>query len=244
MGKETLKELPASMVIPRGSHRSTSTRSLRLEVLDLRRRLKRAEDQASQHSIMLREGDHRIKNSLSIVASLMSGQAARETSDTARQALRGAALRVRSIADIHDALQEGAGGADEVDLAGVLKSVCASMQAMATDTGHIVITVDPQPVQMPAALARPLVLAVNELVTNALRHAFRQQGAGTIHIGAARSEHGLRIVVSDNGAGLPPDYAIRPGYGMTLVMMMVRQIGGALLVENVGGACFTIRVPG
>ncbi len=205
-------------------------------------RLKGAEDEASRHAVMLREGDHRIKNSLHIVANLMTGQARREARDDVREALGAAAKRVRAIAGIHDALQ-GAGGADEIDLGAVLRTMCNSLQMMAGDAGHIEVTVDAEPLQMAVDPARPLVLVVNELVVNALRHAFRERGGGAIHISAARKDGDLCIVVADNGAGLPHDYAVRPGYGMKLVTTMVRQVGGALLVESVDGSRFTIRIP-
>lgn len=101
---------------------------------------------------MLREGDHRIKNSLQIVASLMTLQAARENSASIRDALNGAAARVRSVAGIHDALP-GTTGADTVDLGRVLHTMCASLQDMAGDEGHISIIANVQSLRAPVALA-------------------------------------------------------------------------------------------
>ena len=86
-----------------------STRDLRLENLQLRQRLNTVEDAAERHAVMLREADHRIKNSLQLVSSLMSLQARRETSEAARDALLLAAARVGSIGSIHDALQVSIG---------------------------------------------------------------------------------------------------------------------------------------
>lgn len=178
-----------------GSH----TRDLRLEILDLRQRLKQAEDLASRHAVMLREGDHRIKNSLQIVASLMTLQAARENSASIRDALNGAAARVRSVAGIHDALQ-GTTGADTVDLGRVLHTMCASLQDMAVTKGNITIA-NVQLLRAPVALAQPIALAVNELAVNALRHAFPGRNAGAIQVSLARLDDAVCITVADNGVG-------------------------------------------
>ena len=82
------------------------------EIVDLRTLLKTAERVASRSAIMIREADHRIKNSLQIVSSLMSLKAKRQDNASARDALLSAATQIQSIARIHDALQKE-GGADE-----------------------------------------------------------------------------------------------------------------------------------
>ena len=189
---------------------------------------------------MLREGDHRIKNGLQIVASLMTLQAAREESASVRDALNGAAARVRSVAGIHDALQ-GTTGPDTVDLGGVLETMCASLQDMAGDEGHISVIANAQPLQAPVALAQPLALAVNELAVNALRHAFPGRNTGAVQVSLARVDDDVCIIVSDDGVGLPANYAAGQGYGMKLVAMVIKQIGSDLQIANEVGTQFTIR---
>jgi len=242
MGKETLIRTSIDSMEVHANGQASHTRDLRLEILDLRQRLKQAEDLASRHAVMLREGDHRIKNSLQIVASLMTLQAARENSASIRDALNGAAARVRSVAGIHDALQ-GTTGADTVDLGRVLHTMCASLQDMAGDEGHISIIANVQSLRAPVALAQPIALAVNELAVNALRHAFPGRNAGAIQVSLARLDDAVCITVADNGVGLPENYAGGQGYGMKLLAMVIRQIGGDLQIANEGGTQFTIRAP-
>lgn len=215
---------------------------LRLEASDLRKRLKLSEDVASRHAVMLREGDHRIKNSLQLVSSLMRVQARREASVPARDALRSAAARVSSIAGIHDALQS-TGGADLVDLGAVLKKMCASLQDMAGDEGHIDVRVEAEAMQISVQLAQAIVLSANELVVNALRHAFPGRETGIIQITLTHTEDRLSLSVADDGVGMSAHDSAGNGYGMTLVNMMIRKIGGELLIGHESGTRFTIHVP-
>ncbi len=217
-------------------------RDLRLEVLQLRGQLKDCEVEAARHLVMLREGDHRIKNSLQLVASLMRLQAKRERSGPARAALSAAAARVSSVAGIHDALQETRGH-DRVDLGATLCKMCASLQAMAGDNGHIDVVVDAEALEVPLALGQPIALAVSELVVNALRHAFPDGDNGSVRISLRRTDAGITISVADDGIGLPPDHAAAQGYGMALVGMMMKQIGGRLQTESRIGTKFTIHAP-
>lgn len=218
----------------------TAVRDLRLANLRLRGQIKDLEQRSLKHVVMLREGDHRIRNSLQLVASLMRLQATRESGRPARVALDAAAARVSCVAGIHDALQASR-GLDRVDLGAALRKMCASLHAMAGEEGHIEICVDVIPLELSVALAQPVMLAVNELVVNPLRHAFPDHDNGLIRVSMSRVPGGFEICVSDNGVGLHPDHAPDEGYGMGLVHMMVKQIGGRLQIDSSAGACFTIH---
>jgi two-component sensor histidine kinase len=219
------------------------TRSnLRYEVARLRQMVAHSEETVSRYAMMIREGDHRIKNSLQIVASLMGVQAAHKSSKSIREALLAASARIQSIADIHNALQI-TGGEDLVDLGAVLRTMCRSMHAMAGDPRSVAVDVDVEPIQVPFAIAQPIVLAVNELIINALRHAFPANRRGTVQVSAGQADGWLRVVVADDGAGLPAGYAEGSGYGMTLVRMMATQIDGELNIENNSGTRFTLTAP-
>jgi len=221
---------------------STSVRGLRVENVRLRQMLKNAEDIASRYAIMLREGDHRIKNSLQIVSSLMHLQADREKNQSAQEALISAAERIQSVARMHDALQ-ASGGEDSVDLGAILEKMCGSLHAMAADPLGVDVRVSAGAVRLPVKIAQPIVLAVNELVVNALRHAFPDGRAGVILVSFVCAGGELRVVVADNGVGLPAGHAQGRGYGMTLVRMTASQIGGVLSVESEAGTRITLVAP-
>jgi two-component sensor histidine kinase len=201
-----------------------------------------ARGMAARYELLLREGDHRIKNSLQVVASLLGLQARRETSSAIRQALQAATARIQAVARIHDALQLD-GGADVVDIGALIATMSKSLHTMAGEPSSIEIIVRAEPIPAPLKLAQPLVLAVNELVINALRHAFPDDRGGAVVVTVARTGDGLEINVADNGAGLPAGYADGRGYGMTLVRAMIAKVGGRLEAESSSGARFTLSAP-
>jgi len=219
-----------------------STWNLLAENAELRRLCAQAKDLAARHELALREGDHRIKNSLQIVASLMSVQERRETNSAAKHALRAATARIQAVASIHDALQL-TGGGDDVNLGALVETMCGSLQSMAGDPEAVQVIVDAEFIHAPIALAQPIVLAVNELVVNALRHAFPNGRCGAVSVNITRDGRELRVVVADDGVGLPPGYQDGLGFGMKLVRMMIAKVDGVLLVENQAGARFTLTAP-
>jgi two-component sensor histidine kinase len=222
--------------------RSGAYADLLRENESLRATVKAAENIAARHAALLREGDHRIKNSLQIVSSLMNMQAGREQSASAAASIRTAASRVHSIAQIHDSLQLG-GGAGEIDLGDVLQGMCGALQDMAGEAFGVTIKVTAGRILLPIAIAQPVVLAVNELVLNSLRHGFPNGRGGVLEVIAAKLDGELRVTVADNGVGLPPSYDEGAGYGMKLVRMMVEQTAGELHIANRGGAAFMMAVP-
>jgi two-component sensor histidine kinase len=189
------------------------------------------DDTAERYAILLREGDHRIKNSLQIVSSLLSLQASREENLHAREALRSAAGRVQSVARMHDALQVSE-GEDSVNLGAVLESMCGSLQAMGGEALGADVRVEIQQCYAPMAIARSIGLAVNELVVNALRHAFPDGRPGSIVVRLTCDDGQLRVLVADDGVGLPAGHPRGRGYGMKLVRMMASQINGVLRVDS------------
>jgi len=231
--------LDARRGLNRARREATSTRTLNSRVHLI---LKRAREGAAHDAMLMREADHRIKNSLQIVASLLHLKARRAETPAVTVALNAAAAQVRAISHIHDVLQLN-GQFDAVDLGSVLTDVCKSLQAMTGDSRTITVDGADEKIETPVTLTQPVVLAVSELITNALRHAFGEGREGAVHLSVKRLDSKLRIVVSDNGRGLPPGYADGQGYGMQLVRAMVQQIDGELHAENDDGARFTITAP-
>jgi two-component system, sensor histidine kinase PdtaS len=217
-------------------------KDLREENDRLQAMLEKANATAESYSMLLREGNHRIKNSLQIVSSLMSMQARNEESPTARHALQAAMARIQSIAKMHDVLQ-ASGGADSVNIGVVLRKMCASLQAMGGYALGVEVRVEAEAIHTPVAYAQPILLAVNELVVNALRHAFPDGRAGSILV-RLHSEGGqMHVLVADNGVGLPAGHAEEQGYGMKLVRMMASQINGVLCITSDGGTRVSIISP-
>jgi len=217
-------------------------RDLVLENARLRCLCAESKEQLARHELLLREGDHRIKNSLQIVASLLGLQERREANPAAREALHTAILRIQAVARIHDELQLS-GSADMVDLGALIASMCKSLHAMVGDSKDVKISVEAESIKAPLTLAQPIMLAVNELIINALRHAFPGDRGGAVNVTVAQGDGELRIIVADDGAGLPDNHSEGRGYGMKLARTMMAKVGGALRVESANGTRFTLSAP-
>lgn len=197
---------------------------------------------AERCALLRREGDHRIKNSLQIVASLLDIQSRRALDASAQAALHTAAARTLAVARIHDALQLNNSNDDLVDLSGLLARLCASLDELAGGSIRVQ-TILHEEIEAPLTLAQPIALAVNELVLNALRHAFPKGGAGRVTVTISANDRQLEIKVADDGNGLPDNYRGGQGYGMRLVEAMAAKLGGRLDLQNEDGACFTLTAP-
>lgn len=199
-----------------------------------------------QRDLLLCEAHHRIKNSLQLVASVLELQARKSSkTQSLQEALMQASRRVRAIAQMHDRLQVS--GSGDVALAPYLRQLCADLSnsLAGPDAGPVIVQTEE--VTLPAARAMAVGLIVNELVTNALKHGWRDDGRGRIQVVASVGRSGtLRLVVADNGPGLPNDFepGACSGLGMRLVCDLMRQLAGQLKVDGAPpGTRFTLRLP-
>ena len=182
--------------------------------------------QALAHQeVLTREISHRVKNSLAIVAGLLSMQGRMASDPNLQRGLEDARARVATIAQVHDRLWRK----DEVhtvNLAEFMGELCEQLRSSATPGQTL--TCDCAPVMVATDQAVPLGLLANELVTNALKYAC-PSGTGVVRITIQPYEPGqLRLMVCDKGPGLPPDFdaAKSKSLGMKLIATLGRQLGG------------------
>lgn len=208
-------------------------------------RAERALEQAlADKDLLAREIDHRVKNSLTMVASLLSVQERGVASPEAKEALAAAVARIRTIARIHERLYQSA-DLETVEFAGYIQALGQDVtQSLAREDADLTIEVDP--LTLPVTIALPLGLVAVELLTNALKHARREGARSRLTLTVRQTPAGLRLSVGDDGPGLPAgfDPALSKGLGMRLVRSLARQLGGRLEARNAGGgACFTLALP-
>jgi two-component sensor histidine kinase len=191
---------------------------------------------------MFEELNHRVKNNLSLVAGMLQMQA-RGAEPAVRDQLTKAVDRVQSIAQVHQALYRGASN-DDIDFGAYLTDLCASLFRSLMADGRITLDVQAEPIDLPVDMVIPLGMAVNELVTNAVKYAYPPPETGLVSVDFRRDQDQFRLTVGDGGCGLPePSKAGAGGLGMTLVNSLVGQVHGTLVVRRHPGATFEITVP-
>jgi len=195
---------------------------------------KQAEEQIraalAEKEVLLKEVHHRVKNNLQVISSLISLQADNLTDERLRAVFGDMRDRVRSMALVHEKLYQS-GDLSKVDFsdyaAGLLQYL---WRAHGTVAGRVDLRTAFAPLELTAATAVPCGLLLNELVSNALKHAFPTDRHGTVTAGV---EHDpatgtVCLRVGDDGVGLPPDRDWRqaPSLGLRLVQMLADQLGG------------------
>ena len=176
--------------------------------------------------LLAREIDHRVKNSLTIVGSLLSMQHGATTSEETRAALSEARSRVIAVARVHEQLHKSH-QVGIVAFADYLKQLCHDLEYSLTRTG-MTLEFSADHVDLPAEQAMTLAIITNELVTNAYKHG-GAAGAKTITVQLALVNDKLQLSVGDDGAGLPPNPAAKPpGLGLRLIKNLSKQLGAIL----------------
>jgi PAS domain S-box-containing protein len=181
---------------------------------------------------LLREAEHRIKNSLQLVAGLLRLQAGRVEEPAAREALEAATARVQAVAEAHRALQMSP-DLRSVRLADMLRELAAgaSVQQPGTD----IRIAAPEALTLDAERAIPLALILSELVADALRHERPEGAAHPVRLEAWVEAGGLAVAVVDGGIGLPSGSSAGR-LGATVIRALAKQIGAELATESAAGS--------
>lgn len=191
--------------------------------------------QIADRDLFLSEFEHRVKNNFAIVISLLELQ--RRKSDPATADALGAAVsRVEGIARAHKYLYRGiAHQPGTIEISTYLRELCAALADALSLAHGIDVHCDSDSAPVPRDRAVSIGLIVNELVTNAAKHAFAGRERGRIDVSCRVVPEGLRLVVADDGVGMPPPAQRndrRGGLGTKLVDAFVRQAEGTVRVDS------------
>jgi two-component sensor histidine kinase len=178
-----------------------------------------------RHTERQREAEHRVKNTLQLISSIVMLQGRRAADDASRQALRAVQQRVAavSVAHRHVSWSEES---EEVELAGLVREIVGDLAGSAGREG-VVIDLDLESVIIPGRHGAPVALLVSEAVGNALRHAYPDGRNGRVRVGLRRTVGGFELVVADDGIGLDPA-ASKTGFGLTVAQLMAQQLRARL----------------
>ena len=190
----------------------------------------------------LREMDHRTKNNFQIVTGLLTLQASRSGSADVKAALGEAVERLKAVAAVYDALAPSSAGLASVRLQDQLEEICSQIRRGILPQG-IALESELDAMVVPHETAVAIGIIVNELVTNACKHAFGD-GGGEVRVRVVREDGAARIEVADNGCGYAPSGKKRSGLGTRLIAGFVERLGGRSDVRSTPeGTVHTILVP-
>jgi two-component sensor histidine kinase len=218
----------------------------------------RAEEQIKaslkEKELLLKEIHHRVKNNLQVISSLLNLQSKGIQDASTMEMFRESQNRVRSMALIHEKLYRS-DDLSRIDFGEYVRNLAAFLvRSYRANTGPIALTVNAHDTYLGIDNAVPCGLIINELVSNALKHAFSPGGdrpssedkENEIHIELRCDQDDcLTLVVADNGVGFPTDLDFRntQSLGMQLVNTLVNQLRGTVELVSHGGAQFKITFP-
>ncbi len=194
-------------------------------------------------AVMLREVNHRVANSLQLIASLVHMQAAAVSDEAAQSALRDTQARIAAIMQVHRRLYTSE-DVQVVDMKEYLSGLVAELeQSLTTGDAHRHIRLDAEPVKLNTDKAVSLGVIVAELVTNACKYAYAEDEDGDVRVAFHRGPPDrhmqmLRLVVEDDGRGMPETASPKgTGLGQKVIAAMARSLSAVVRFDpNHNGA--------
>jgi two-component sensor histidine kinase len=189
----------------------------------------------------IREIHHRVKNNLQTISSLLRLQGRRLESGEAKQAIEESVRRIRSIALVHETLSREAG--DEVPFVEIVRPIVRMVEEVADAERPVRVEVIGEAGALPAVVATPLAVVVNELLQNAVDHAYPpeldlSEQPGVVEVRLHNDGAHLDVEVRDDGVGLPEGFSIdgSMGLGLSIVRTLVRtELEGTIEIANGDG---------
>ncbi|GAB3895297.1 hypothetical protein GCM10028803_11630 [Larkinella knui] len=209
-------------------------------------RLYRKNRRISQRNVeLVKEQNHRVKNNLQVVSSLLNLQATQLADETARKAVEESQLRVRAMAILHRRLYDE----DTLVVVDVAPFISELVESVLQTFGYASVepAYDLVRLELSADDALPLGLIINELTTNACKYAFPDHPNPIFRISSEWKGNRYRIFVVDNGPGLPASLDTvasteqQGGFGMRLIQMQVDQLDGEYRFRSEGGTQFVME---
>ncbi|RMF04877.1 MAG: hypothetical protein D6768_02205, partial [Chloroflexi bacterium] len=197
-----------------------------------------------EKEVLLKEIHHRVKNNLQIVSSLLNLQANYVQDPQILAAFQDSQSRIRSMAMVHEKLYRSDNLAN-INFADYIRDLAAYLRRTFS-TGFVEVAIEAEDVFWTIDMAVPGGLILNELLSNAFKHAFPDGQSGKIDISLRRTAAGKTVLeVADNGPGLPPeiDFKNTDSLGLQLVNALTNQLGGTITLDATYGAVFTITLP-
>jgi len=196
-----------------------------------------------EKELLLKETHHRIKNNMGTINSLLSLQANDQIDPAAKTVLDDAAQRLQSMMVLYDKLYRSE-NYGELSVKEYLPALIAEIVGAFPIAVPVVTDIQVDDFTLSAKILSNIGIIMNELVANSMKYAFGGTERGLIHISAAVDGSKVRFVYADDGAGLPHavDFEHSTGFGLQLVQLLVRQIGGTIRIDREEGTRYVIEL--
>ncbi|HNX22697.1 MAG TPA: histidine kinase dimerization/phosphoacceptor domain -containing protein [Spirochaetota bacterium] len=195
-----------------------------------------------EKELLLREVHHRIKNNMNTIKGLLTLQLSAEENPSVAASLRDAESRVQSMIMLYDRLYSTE-NCRELSVKDYLQSLTTEIIGSFPNMDIVKIVTEIDDFVLNVNVLTPLGIIVNELLTNMMKYAFTGRESGILNISAVMKDSKVRVVVQDNGIGIPDSVSFEKstGFGLNLVSMLTEQIGGSIRIERAGGTKFILE---
>jgi PAS domain S-box-containing protein len=200
-------------------------------------------DSLKEKEVLLQEVHHRVKNNLQVISSILNLQSSYVSDPKTLEILRESQQRIKSMSFIHETIYRTA-DFSRLEFMDYIKTIASNLiQSYRTATTRVDFIPDMQSVGLNLDQAIPCGLIINELVSNALKYAFKGRKKGTLTIVLKEENEDIILAVKDDGVGLPPDFAFEKNnsLGIQLVYALLEQIDATVKVDQTNGTEFFIR---
>jgi two-component sensor histidine kinase/CheY-like chemotaxis protein len=197
-----------------------------------------------EKELLMRELEHRVKNNLSIVSSLLGMEATQSRDDKARELLLEAQLRIQSISLIYDLLAH-ASSASTINCKTYVEDLAALLySSYVRHKEEVSMNVEVENFTIDVKRGVSLGLIINELLTNSFKYAFPER-RGRVHLRLGAADDSISLKVEDDGVGAGEgfDWSASAGLGSKLIDMLVEQLRGELRIRPVPGFRAEVRIP-
>lgn len=241
LAKQQLAEELEIRVAERTSQLEATVEELRNKNSEIEEFARIVSNNLREKEVLLREVYHRVKNNLQVVQSLLKMGARTLPASEAKGAIENAVQRVHVMATVHERLYQR-GNLSVLSLSAYLRDVIEGAIASNSERpNQVELLLDAEDIPLTLDLAIPFGLLANELVSNCLKHGFASGRQGRIEFSVHRIPGAARLIVKDDGVGLPShfDAAKTTSMGLKLAASLAHQLGGKLVFKSENGC--TVR---
>ncbi len=217
--------------------------SLEKEVAERKRTEEALMASLQEKEVLLQEVHHRVKNNMQVISSLFNLQVNHTADGECRRILIEGQTRIRSMSLVHEQLYRSR-DLSRIDLAGYIKGLAAHLFSVYLhDSTRVRMEANFEELLLDINSAIPCGLILNELISNAIKHAFPGDRTGLVRIGLRRTPEGaVELRVADDGVGLPEGLDIQKAetLGLQIVHLLIEQLEGVLEVDRTRGTAVTL----